>query len=61
MMDSTRSATHVGEIMSATGGWMFYRIFAALAAACLTGPAWADDRSAIDREGQFATLVMRDS
>lgn len=28
-MASTRSATHVGEIMSATGGWMFYRIFAA--------------------------------
>lgn len=39
---------------------MFYRIFAALAAACLTGPAWADDSSAIDREWQFATLVLKD-
>lgn len=59
-MAGTRSATHVGEIMSTTGGWVFYRIFAALAAACLTGPAWADDSSAIDREWQFATLVLKD-
>ncbi|BBJ96350.1 hypothetical protein Xcc1_20800 [Xanthomonas campestris pv. campestris] len=60
-MASTRSATHVGEIMSTTGGWVFYRIFAALAAVCLTGPAWADDSSAIDHEWQFATLVLKDS
>lgn len=40
---------------------MFYRILAALAAACLTGPALADDSSAIDREWQLATLVLKDS